>query len=117
FLRGRPSFQCRIENNKFKHQTPLDAIGRYTNTGAEGNLLIWNNIYNNKYMGWYLKSQWLKTNTSNFLNIPSSNDLLMSPIPTSNINYAYEFGDYDGDGNTDIFKLENNKLYTTPLIT
>lgn len=115
-LRGRPDVQFRVENNRFRHSGPQAAIKQQNSKGGFGNLLVWNNIYDNDdYLGWYVKPNWLKTNASNFLNLPSSNDALMQPPPSgSNYNYAYTFGDYDGDGATDIYKLENGTLYVLP---
>jgi hypothetical protein len=116
-IRGRPGIQCRIENNRFKHNDPHSAILQINKYGGYGNMLVWNNIYNEKdYLGWYVKKKWLKSNASNFVNLISYNDDLMhNPATGSDYVYNYTFGDYDGDGNTDIFKLENGFLYTLPL--
>jgi len=118
YIRGRQSIQCRIENNKFRHTEPNVAILQLNGLGGYGNMLVWNNIFNNKYKGWYLKSNWLKNNTDNYINIPSSNDDIMTPPSSgSDYQYSYYFGDIDGDTKTDIFKLENSELYTIPLST
>lgn len=121
FIRGRPDVQCRIENNRFAHDGPQASIKQHNNHKGYGNMLVWNNIYDSDdYLGWYVKEQWLKTNTNNFVNLPSSNDLIMTttfpffPVE-SDYKYDYTFGDYDGDGNTDVFKLENSQLYRLPL--
>ncbi len=116
-IRGRPEIQCRIENNRFKHANPNAAIRQINSFGGYGNMLVWNNIYQEKnYIGWYVRKQWIKSNASNFVNLKSSNDDLMkSPESGSDYQYDYAFGDYDGDGNTDIYKLENGMLYTLPL--
>lgn len=117
YMRGRPDVQCRIENNRFAHDGPQAAIKQSNAHGGYGNMLIWNNIYDtDDYLGWYVKHQWLKTQASNFVNLPSSNDALMrAPSQGSNYSYNYTFGDYDGDGNTDVYKLENGTLYKIPL--
>lgn len=113
-IRGRPITQCRIENNRFKHDGPRSAIQQHNNkTEGYGNMLVWNNIYNSKdYLGWYVKNHFLKTNTTNFVNLKSTNDIFLF---STDMYYGTAFGDFDGDGKTDVFKLENGKLYTIPL--
>lgn len=116
-IRGRPSIQCRIENNVFSHDGPQAAVRQDDDPSSQrGNFLVWNNIYeSDEYLGWYVKETWLPTATSNFINLPSSNDqILCGTHPGEVYNFAYNFGDYDGDGKTDIFKLENNKLFVLP---
>ena len=117
YMRGRPDVQCRVENNRFAHNGPSGAIKQANAHGGYGNMLVWNNIYDqDDYLGWYVKLRWLKTQASNFVNLPSSNDWLMTNPPIgSNYSYNYTFGDYDGDGNTDVYKLENGTLYRIPL--
>lgn len=116
YIRGRPDIQCRIENNRFKHAEPADAIYQRNLSGGYGNILVWNNIYEGiEYKGWYVKNSWNKTDASNFMNITSSNDLIFYPGTESLYEYDYTFGDYNGDGKTDIYKFENNILYTMPL--
>lgn len=118
YIRGRQDIQGRIENNIFKQEDPGVAILQLNGHGGYGNMLVWNNIFNNKYKGWYLKKNWLKSNTDNFLNIISSNDIIMTPPASgSDYQFSYFFGDLDGDSETDIFKLENGKLYSIPLAT
>lgn len=114
YIRGRPDVQCRIENNRFAHDGPQAAIKQSNSHGGYGNMLIWNNIYDiDDYLGWYVKHKWLKSKASNFVNLPSSNDWFMTNS-SGNYTYDFTFGDYDGDGNTDIFKLENGTLYKIP---
>lgn len=117
YMRGRPDVQCRVENNRFALDGPQAAIKQSNAHGGYGNLLVWNNIYDNDdYLGWYVKNRWLKTQASNFVNLPSSNDWLMTePASGSSYTYDFTFGDYDGDGNTDVYKLENGTLYRIPL--
>ncbi len=116
YIRGRPDLQCRIENNRFRHEDPSVAIYQRNSHGGYGNVLAWNNIYGGtKYKGWYVKEEWNKTDASNFMNITSSNDAIFVPGSGSLYQYNYTFGDYDGDGKTDIFKLENGLLYVMPL--
>jgi hypothetical protein len=118
-IRGRPDVQCRIENNRFGYQGPESAIKQITQFNPEGygNMLVWNNIYaSNEYRGWYVKSNWLKTRASNFMNLKSTNDGIMTgSIYTGNVLFNFTFGDYDGDGKTDVFKFENGKLFRIPL--
>lgn len=119
YVRGRPDVQCRIENNRFAHSGPQVAI-KQANKYLEGygNMLIWNNIYDhNDYLGWYVQHQWSKNRPNNFMKFISSNDDFMnSSFPVSLVlSYSYNFGDYDGDGSTDVFKLENGELYRLPL--
>lgn len=117
-ISGRPDVQCRVENNRFAHSNPKAAIFQTNGLGGYGNLLVWNNIYGStEYLGWYVKNNWLASNASNFMNLPSNNDELMTTPLNSNALYDYhfEFGDFDGDGKTDIFKLEEDAIYTIPL--
>lgn len=150
-VRGRPDVQCRVENNRFKHDGPTQAIGQgYYNAGSKsyGNMLIWNNIYNiSNYLGWYVKSNWSSSNPNNYMNVYSNNSntslntndynssifgvgtelyiedcrIQIPYSPPQNLmrsagSYSINFGDYDGIGGTDIFKLENGVLYTMPFI-
>ncbi len=112
YIRGRAQIQCRIENNRFLHDGPQAAIKQWSRkSNGYGNMLIWNNIYDtDDYLGWYVRHDWSKDNASNYLNLPSSNDKLMSAG-----NVSYTFGDYNGDKKTDVYKFENGKLYTLPL--
>ena len=110
-IRGTPRFQCKIENNRFKHNDPKEAI--YDHPHVKKNLFVWNNIYGSiNYRGWYVNQEWLKTNTTNFVNIPSTNDEL---IYNNTTDYVLKFGDYEGNFITDIFKFEGDKLYKSPL--
>ncbi|WP_430404647.1 hypothetical protein [Fluviicola sp.] len=126
-IRGRPDNQCRIENNIFKHEGPASAIKQWSYEISEserpatfGNLLVFNNVYGydlnggpGSYLGWYVKPTWGKKGVNNFMNLASSNDGLMATIDNSTI-IDYAFGDYDGDGKTDIYKIQNSKLYVMP---
>jgi hypothetical protein len=125
-IRGRPDNQCRIENNIFKQDGPAQAIKQQSyGSGASspnsvGNMLVWNNVYGynlngapGSYLGWYVKPTWSKKGVSNFVNLASSNDQLMATIGGDNI-VDYTFGDYDGDGKTDIYKIHNGALYVMP---
>lgn len=135
YVRGRPEVQCRIENNRFKHDGPQAGIRQDNSADGFGNMLIWNNIYDNDdYLGWYVQHDWLKTRPNNWFRFPSSNDHFMSApyatawspqlnawleqgLPNWNGTYRwnFRFGDYDGDQKTDVYKLENGKLYRIPL--
>jgi hypothetical protein len=120
-FRGRPHNQCRIENNIFSHDGPYNAIVQKSSepNGVDqyGNFLVWNNVYNysviGAYMGWYVDDIWLKKDVHNFMNIPSTNDGIMSTIGDDGI-VDYNFGDADGNGETDIYKIENGTLFKLP---
>lgn len=122
-IRGIPDNQCRIENNIFKQSNPVLAIKQESTVGSvygKGNLLVWNNIYgyglnggSGSYMGWFVKPIWSKKGVNNFMNFGVENTNLLSTIGNDGI-VDYAFGDYDGDGKTDIYKIENDKLYVMP---
>lgn len=107
-VRGRPDTQCRIENNIFNNDGPESSIYQSKHFG---HMLVWNNIYGgNHYLGWYVKSHWSKYNASNVFKFESSNDWFIE---------EYKFGDYDGDGKTDIYEFDTKKstVYTIPYET
>lgn len=115
-FRGRPDNQCRIEHNIFYHPSAQTALDQHSNHGGYGNFMHFNNVYNygssGNYIGYYVKENWLNPNKSNFM-IVNSTDALMSTIGTATIP-DYTFGDANGDGKTDIYKIENGVLYTIP---
>lgn len=116
-VRGIPDNQCRIENNIFRQDGPMNAIQQSNNFG---NMLVWNNVYGydlggapGSYLGWYIKPTWNKKGVNNFMDIASSNTGILSTIGNTNI-IDYALGDYDGDGKTDIYKIQNGALYVMP---
>jgi len=105
-----------------------------------GHIIAANNIYNNNYKGWYVRNDWNHDNTArldNLIRIPSSNDILMSNLNVNEHNAAgleggvdncnglgvnlsyqildYYFGDFNGDGVTDIFKKDAGIAYYLPI--
>lgn len=124
-IRARPDVQCRIENNRFKHQKIYNAIKQTTTNPAInnnepyplGNMLVWNNIYDtNKYKGKYVKNKWNHFTTSNQITFPSTDQEEFS-YSTGWQTYdqnIFEFGDVNADGYTDIYKVEYGHIYTIP---
>jgi len=123
-IRGVPDNQCRIENNLFKQDGPQNAIKQGSTVGTTaysyGNLLVFNNIYGyelnsspGSYLGWYIKANWNTKRVNNFMRLESYNDDLMASIGDPAI-IDYAFGDYNGDGKTDIYKIHNGALYVIP---
>ena len=116
-IRGRPDIQCRIENNRFAHKTYEKAIEQYNKKGGYGNLLIWNNIvHSTEIKGWFIYPQWKYNRTPNYILSYSSADEMMRGTKSEKCEYTfnYMFGDYDADGKTDIYKLENGVIYVIP---
>ena len=114
-IRGKPEIQCRVEHNVFAHPLVESAIRQRI---YFGNLLVWNNIFGyDQYLGWYARPDWDKNRINNSVKLPSTgNDELMSSMHgDSEIDYA--FGDFDGDGGTDIFKQDSGRWYILPLET
>lgn len=147
FAVGRPETICIIANNKFKTGNVYGVDSNELNTGyfaiqqriyssddhpkentpnAYGNVIAVNNTYNNSYLGWYVRETWNRTKTDNMIRIPSTNDLLHSNLNASlsggwinpeEQTLDYQFGDFNGDGDTDIFKSDGTQWYYLPLNT
>ncbi len=116
YIRGRPDKICRIENNRFKHSDPASAIKQRNPVGGYGNVLVFNNIWGGfDYRGWYVKEEWDPVSPFNFLTIESTTETIYTPGPGTLYQYNYFFGDKDGDGKTDIMKLENGLIWHLPL--
>lgn len=121
-LGGKPENQCRIENNIFTRKNPTEAIVQRNNQyGTEnhwGNILAFNNIYNNdRYIGTYLSEKWSHSRSDNVVHIAwASENKFWYNIGSGT--YAgmrdYTFGDFDGDGKTDILKNVNSAV--TPFV-
>ncbi|MBL0912164.1 MAG: VCBS repeat-containing protein [Bacteroidia bacterium] len=136
---GRPTTLCLIDNNIFStgsiFSTSSSAITQQRDAGQipgnssnlYGNIVAVNNIYNNSYLGWYVRETWDKTRTDNLIRIPSRNDLLHSAynptlagsgwIATDVQTMDYYFGDFNGDGNTDIIRMNGSAWEWLPLNT
>jgi|GEM_PF-2276833 len=135
---GRPTTLCLIDNNIFRSgtifSTSASAITQRRDNGVissnatnqYGNIVAVNNIYNDSYLGWYVRENWNKTRTDNLIRIPSSNDLLHAAynpllssdwIATSPQLMDYYFGDFNGDGNTDIIRMDGSTWQWLPLNT
>ncbi len=120
-IRGRQEFLTLIENNLFVNTVPHNAIqieswNSITAKFDRGNLVVCNNIFANSYQGWYIRNDWNTTSTSNMVIVPTHlNDFLKPDGPNDPYQFSYQFGDYNGDSLTDIFKLENGHLYYTSL--
>lgn len=135
---GKPKVICLVQNNIF--ETP----SIYTGSGSAidnrnsktppalnglpedcfGNVVAVNNVYNGEYKGWYVNENWDANAEHNMVRIPSSSDLLHSNLNESwpGANYSaqaatldYWFGDFDADGQTDIFKADGNDWWVLPL--
>lgn len=132
FIVGRPTTACIIMNNKFATGNIYPGVDNCPNGSyyaiqnrpqssslhsAYGNVIAVNNIYEDSYLGWYVREQWDKSETDNFFRIPSSNDLLSSNfnpkigldgwIDRHNQTVDYYFGDFNGDSYTDIFRADS----------
>ena len=116
-LRGRPDNICLIQNNRFSHADPDNAIKQSNLKRGYGNMIVSNNIYDSKYRGLYIPRNWTRTGNNDFLQLYSDYDELMfeHKYHSSDFTYAYNYGDFDGDGLTDLYKLENGALYVIPL--
>lgn len=136
-ITGKPTVLCLIDNNIFNSSSYIYAPRSqapvicnepehvdHSDQNVYGNVVAVNNIYNSGYIGWYVMEDWDPNRTDNFIRIPSTNDLLMSNVNASTtstwINSSkqdldYLFGDFDGDGKTDIFKSDNNIWSILPL--
>ncbi|MBL4594082.1 MAG: VCBS repeat-containing protein, partial [Flavobacteriales bacterium] len=74
-----------------------------------GNMIVINNIWGvNEYLGRYVVENWDQNRTTNTFNITSTGDLLTSAT-------GYKYGDFNGNGQTDILKIKDNKWSTIPL--
>lgn len=135
---GKPSTLCLIENNIFKANTIYNEPGssnpaitqqpwnQPNSPNLYGNIVAINNIYDQSYLGWYVRDNWDYQKTDNLIRIPSTNDLLhaaLNPILGPSWIYKlsqkldYTFGDFDGDGVTDIYKTDGAQWYFLPLNT
>ncbi len=132
-LRGIPTYMALITNNKFVHKINdaivqgvgfkevinNDTISRVANYKL--NVFAWNNVYqcttdgyqiiDGKYMGTYVSK-----NTKNYGVLPT----YVTPGPDRNGDVFDDFemmdfalGDFDGNGITEIFKIEDGYWYTT----
>ncbi len=100
-VRGRPEVQYRIENNIFDYanitydprtttpthskycivQRPSFNCGGKLNSTYDGygNMVVMNNIFGEEeYLGVYLREIWSRSNASNFMVLPSTNDIFYS---------------------------------------
>lgn len=136
FIDGRPSVIALIMNNRFVVSSifdPLDNCPSFKpfaisnrpeslelGAPAYGNVLAVNNIYDNSYLGWYVKESWTPGSMNNFMRIPSTNDLLESMynptlqgtvVNVDEQELDYWFGDFDGDGNTDVFRANGSSWH------
>ncbi len=139
-IRAVPEVECRIENNVFANSSVAKVIKQRddsNDTGPQGDryghMIILNNVYDHdKYLGWYVHKDWLpKHHYKNICLVASSGDDMMSPLDNSERDQTtvsmnspvylrnkiidYAFGDFDGDGKTEILKTMNGFWYTLPL--
>lgn len=141
-IRGKPTVMCFIANNIFYNsksfscqnqifdpvsQSPIfdpkdGCISNYNYVSQpwsekefRGNIIAMNNIYGkDRFLGLYVPEYWDKLKNVNWFEIPSTLNYLMRFI-NDTADTDYSFGDFNGDGTTDIFKIEDGKWFTLPI--
>ena len=130
YFRGRPRTYARIENNYFYKSGHIASIKQrdVTGKGEVGNLIIVNNLFRDEtedflenYQGYYVRYNYERMFPNNFIFLRSDYSAQhmgwqkLNDADKSNYNFIFRYGDVDGDGLTDVIKLENGKIYYLPL--